>query len=1190
MPYRSAVEESTASLAAALRRANPGLMTPVRPSVTVADPTVGTRSLASLEARAREANLRVFGEANPYRGVGFGTGGVPSATDLTGSVVRNLRAGGEGATAAAKAGGIGAVGLLMRVLQLIDIPGGAVRGVLQGWAEGGADDALYEAMDNVAKNWRGATNLKGLGTVAGIVPEEMAGSFSEGRKGAGVAGGITADILTDPTTYLFGVGAIKKALALSAAKVVRTAATHGVKEAARQVGEHVARKQGPAVAARVAAKFEGALDENVARMVQRGKNPGEVFNEVADHLADLGSRGFTRRSMTDLSEDARELIGDIPGAFTPGIRAKVPLLPGAVRRATPFSTEATLTRGGLQPMGLAGKAALAAPGTEAMKEALGKGFDYWHDVRGKLGSEEKFQVFRGAHSRAEARRNGIIRELQPDIEVIARSGANVADLEDVLRAPGGGLGAVAERWGKEVAESYERLFHGLLEAARSAGMKIGQVDGYVTRVVTDPDIKAALREYGERGAKGRDTFGTPFALKRRHDNISVREFNDWMQGKRGTNFFEDNPQIAFTIYLRSMAGAISRHEFANELLEAGIAKDLVKYIVKRINNPRFREGADVAAEMTGTLRRNLGRTSIRLEEKRQVRDLLRGAIPPLREEGRVVEKGLRFATSRRGPELVDTSKIPYQAIEAERGTYDKLRTVAEVREFERARSPLTKYARELNKYVDYPEEVQKKIGEIQGRVDEVRREIEELLRRRGNLKSNLRGAERLARAAGQEQYFEKTVRFLDELPEGMKRYAGLRKGEVAVPQPVDDFFKNVVDAVSPSNPFWDFYDKVSHLFRLEAILHPGFVLRNAMGIIWQNHVLLGADSKYAVKALKLLKGSASGGKRGLQRIKNIDSLPPILRDAIRDGVVDADVIHGITVGTTGKAVDKFFASQRAVENWGRLTAYMYAREGLGLSRDAAIDTVGFHHFFSTHLTPAERKWAKRLPAFYTWAKNNLRLQASYLVNKPGAFTGYGHIQRGSQERAGETPASLGASRFTTSALPIMLGEGKMFSPDLPFTSLSEISENPILHPLKSLGLSNKTMPHARILIQAALGRSGITTPSPGTAVLAPNWARAIAPVLKAWNLYIDTPEGPKMAPATIRAFHSLQPFLGKWDAMNPRDREAELKKTRRMWSTFAGVALRTVTPAEKEAELKRRKALLDASSRKLEMQRGMSPP
>ena len=120
-----------------------------------------------------------------------------------------------------------------------------------------------------------------------------------------------------------------------------------------------------------------------------------------------------------------------------------------------------------------------------------------------------------------------------------------------------------------------------------------------------------------------------------------------------------------------------------------------------------------------------------------------------------------------------------------------------------------------------------------------------------------------------------------------------------------------------------------------------------------------------------------------------------------------------------------------VENWARLTHYLYRTEAEGLSGAEAAWHVKAAHFDYEELTPFESKVMKRVLPFYTWTRKNIPFQLQMLVSRPGRYSAYPKFAFEMQAAAGSEHGDLMPDWMSEAGgIPFPGSAGRFFVPNM----------------------------------------------------------------------------------------------------------------------------------------------------------------
>jgi hypothetical protein len=257
---------------------------------------------------------------------------------------------------------------------------------------------------------------------------------------------------------------------------------------------------------------------------------------------------------------------------------------------------------------------------------------------------------------------------------------------------------------------------------------------------------------------------------------------------------------------------------------------------------------------------------------------------------------------------------------------------------------------------------------------------------------------------------------------------------------------------------------------LVTVVNPGYRIRNTMTDMW-NMWLSGANpqdvAKYGVKAARIMKRASTGDPEAFFWVKE---------------AADHGILAGLFAGDIAQ-VEKYFKYggktyralrkdhnyislvtkimqdfNKSAENWGRLTHYMWRRQGLKETPGEAAMRVKLAHFDYEDLTPFEQKLRDTIFPFYTWTRKNIPYQVKKIFQEPGRYSAFPKLVQEATYAAGaqnqpvpeyvETGMGfpIGKNRyylpqFGVSDLTVFQGAGEPF--DRAFTMLTPAVKVPI---------------------------------------------------------------------------------------------------------------------------------------------------
>lgn len=250
-------------------------------------------------------------------------------------------------------------------------------------------------------------------------------------------------------------------------------------------------------------------------------------------------------------------------------------------------------------------------------------------------------------------------------------------------------------------------------------------------------------------------------------------------------------------------------------------------------------------------------------------------------------------------------------------------------------------------------------------------------------------------------------------------------------------------------------DRFHSYWKSQAMLRPGFHVRNYMGGVFNNWIA-GVDSKsyevFRARWKVFRKAEAAERGTGLLAVEK------------KFGIEDAQrmrdiVLHGVTTGgqsTETKAIGAVRASSKnplssdfvlfganrrgmeAVENELR-GAMAWDRLSKGLSVDAMLSDIARYHFDYDDLSHFERNTVRRIVPFYTWTRKNLPVQIEMFLENPKHVLRFLHAKRNIEMVSEEEdiyPSWF--DRTLTVRMPVKAGENAVYAfPDLPFAAATD---------------------------------------------------------------------------------------------------------------------------------------------------------
>lgn len=195
-------------------------------------------------------------------------------------------------------------------------------------------------------------------------------------------------------------------------------------------------------------------------------------------------------------------------------------------------------------------------------------------------------------------------------------------------------------------------------------------------------------------------------------------------------------------------------------------------------------------------------------------------------------------------------------------------------------------------------------------------------------------------------------------------------------------------------------------------VNPGYRIRNSMSDVWAMYL-----SGVPMHEIPKYAGRASAIARAAKNVTTPEGkkAAALITEAYHHGILsglyqgDVQAVAGFIKYSGGKrallkqghpiqAATKMAQDFNAhVENWGRLTHYLYRREALHESPIQAAQKVKQAHFDYEDLTPFEQSKMKAIAPFYTWSRKNIPFQLKALVGAPGKFATFPKFAAESQK-------------------------------------------------------------------------------------------------------------------------------------------------------------------------------------------------
>lgn len=230
-------------------------------------------------------------------------------------------------------------------------------------------------------------------------------------------------------------------------------------------------------------------------------------------------------------------------------------------------------------------------------------------------------------------------------------------------------------------------------------------------------------------------------------------------------------------------------------------------------------------------------------------------------------------------------------------------------------------------------------------------------------------------------------------------------------------------------------------------VNPGYRIRNTMSDVWSMYlsgVPMPAIPIYAEKARRLMKAAKDGDPQAVRQMAEV------YHEGILSGLYQGDVQNISKMlqysgtkrslaqeGRFIKLGTKVAQEANAhVENWGRLTHYLYRRDRLGESGIQAAAKVKEAHFDYEDLTPFEQKYMKQIMPFYTWSRKNIPFQVKKIVSSPGQFSAFPKLEEESEQSAGGDKGNIVPSYIADNfGFQVPFGKHNYYLPQIGATDL-----------------------------------------------------------------------------------------------------------------------------------------------------------
>lgn len=252
------------------------------------------------------------------------------------------------------------------------------------------------------------------------------------------------------------------------------------------------------------------------------------------------------------------------------------------------------------------------------------------------------------------------------------------------------------------------------------------------------------------------------------------------------------------------------------------------------------------------------------------------------------------------------------------------------------------------------------------------------------------------------------------------------------------------------------FDKVTNIWKAQAMTRPGFHIRNAMGGMinnWIGNVESSAYKDFMTRFSTYERVLKDGGahadgiaavltKHGFEDAAKMQSI--VERGVVTGGQsAETRIIGGMHSGNLNplsqnfKLYKKNSEAMAWVENrlrgamaWDRLTK--------GVSGDAMLADVARYHFDYDDLSRFERNFVRRIVPFYTWTRKNFPLQVEMMLENPKHITRFMNLKRDIEEvTPDEATYPSWFNNELTVRLPFASGQTANYvMPDAPFKDMA----------------------------------------------------------------------------------------------------------------------------------------------------------
>lgn len=378
--------------------------------------------------------------------------------------------------------------------------------------------------------------------------------------------------------------------------------------------------------------------------------------------------------------------------------------------------------------------------------------------------------------------------------------------------------------------------------------------------------------------------------------------------------------------------------------------------------------------------------------------------------------------------------------------------------------------------------------------------------------------------------------------------------------------------------FFKMFRQYNQLFRVSAMLTPGFVVRNSLtGAV--NNFVLGAtfaDTAEGILFSAVLR--KDGLEAALKSLRNVSDEETLMawEMVVGSGISQTnDIIQPIV----DAAKSNRLMGSRPVKSWTsanhhtevalRMTAALRGVKN-GLDLDAGTQMVSRYHFNYGDLSKLD-EYAKLFIPFWTFASRNIPLQIVNQMTRPSVYRAYERVRE-------EYPVdpSVVLPEWLARRNPIGLGGNRVLNPDLPWIDMEE-QVGQFSDPLRLLG---QLYPQYRLIPELAGNRmfgTGVPFSTKTSPIRGPlDYPSALLGALTGQTKM--TADGLQMTAKGSYLLPQILPTLATLQRLIPElgGQERYVEKAGSSRYGFLGVPIRTVSDAEQERTLTGREFQIQA--------------